>query len=122
VFRLAQVLASDPDARVRSAAAAALGIVGGGSAPTALVGATTDPDVQVRRSAVKSLGYFDDPSTSQALDDRTEDEDREVALRAAEALVALAGRPRAAPEARARLESSSAWVVQYARKIAEVSA
>jgi HEAT repeat protein len=122
VFRLAHVLESDPDARVRAAAAAALGIAGGGSAPAALLGATADPDVQVRRSAVKALGSFDDPSSGDALDERTEDEDREVALRAAEALVALAGRPRAALEARARLESSSAWAVQYARKVAEVSA
>lgn len=122
VHRLAVVLASDSDARVRSAAAAALGIVGGGNAPPELVAATTDPDVQVRRSAVKALGSFDDPATGDALDERTEDDDREVALRAAESLVALARRPRAAAAARARLESSSAWAVEYARKVAEVSA
>ncbi|MBV9941540.1 MAG: HEAT repeat domain-containing protein [Solirubrobacterales bacterium] len=107
---------------MRAAAAAALGIVGGGNAPPELLAATTDPDVLVRRSAVKALGSFDDPNTGEALDERTEDDDREVALRAAEALVALASRPRAATAARARLEASSAWAVEYARKVAEVSA
>jgi HEAT repeat protein len=120
--RLAEVLAVDPDASVRTAAAAALGILGGDEAPASLLDATVDPEVHVRRSAVKALGAFDDPATSRALDDRTEDEDRETALRAAEALLALSHRPRAEVEARARLESSSAWAVQYARTVAELSA
>jgi hypothetical protein len=119
---LAQVLDSDPDARVRVAAAAALGLVGGGNAPTALVGATTDPDVHVRRSAVKALGSFDDPASGTELIERTEDDDRETALRAAEALLTLTRRPRAASEASALLESSSHWSVEYARTVAEVSA
>jgi HEAT repeat protein len=122
VQRLAELLEADSDARVRAAAAAALGIAGGGDAPAALVDATGDPDVHVRRSAVKALGSFDDPTTGDALLERTEDEDREVALRAAEALLRLAGRPRAEPQARARLDSSSAWAVEYARTVAEVSA
>jgi hypothetical protein len=122
VHRLAEVLASDSDTRVRAAAAAALGIAGGGRAPAALVGASTDADDHVRRSAVKALGSFDDPTTADALVERTDDEDREVAIRAAEALLALTHRPHAAPEARARLDSSSAWAVEYARTIAEVSA
>jgi HEAT repeat protein len=122
VHRLADVLASDSDTRVRAAAAAAQGIVGGGNAPAALLGGTADPDVHVRRSAVKALGSFDDPTSGEALELRTEDEDREVAIRAAEALLALTHRPRAAAYARARLESSTAWAVAYARTIAEVSA
>jgi HEAT repeat protein len=121
-FRLARMLGSDSDAGVRAAAAAALGIVGGGNAPESLRDATTDPDVQVRRAAVKALGSFDDPTSGEALDGCTEDEDRETALRAAEALLALANRPRAAQAARARLESSSAWSVEYASTVAEVSA
>jgi HEAT repeat protein len=121
-WRLAQVLATDSDARVRAAAAAALGIVGGGNAPAALVSATADPDLHVRRSAVKALSSFDDPSTGDTLVELTGDEDRETALRAAEALLALARRPRAGPEAQARLQSSSAWAVEYARTVAEVSA
>jgi hypothetical protein len=76
----------------------------------------------VRRSSVRALGSFDDPTIGQTLDGCTEDEDRETAIRAAEALLALAHQPRAAPEARARLESSSAWAVEYARTVAEVSA
>ena len=121
VHRLALVLGSDSDSRVRTAAASALGIVGGGNAPAELIRATTDPEVQVRRSAVKALGSFDDPTVGETLDECTEDDDREVALRAAEALVMLARRPRAAAAAGARLESSSAWAVEYARKVAEVS-
>jgi HEAT repeat protein len=121
VHRLAEVLASDSDASVRAAAAAALGIAGGGDAPVAVVRATADPDVHVRRAAVKALGSFDDPNTAETLDERTEDDDREVAIRAAEALVALTRRPHATAEARARVESSSAWAVEYARKVAEVT-
>ena len=122
VFRLALVLDTDSDPRVRAAAASALGILGGDDAPAALRRATTDPDVHVRRSAVKALGSFDDPTTGQTLDECTEDDDRETAIRAAEALLALTRRPRAAPEARTCLESSSAWAVEYARTVAEVSA
>jgi HEAT repeat protein len=120
--RLAVVLDTDSDARVRTASASALGILGGEDAPAALRRAITEGDVHVRRSAVKALGSFDDPTTCEMLDERTEDEDREVALRAAEALLALARGPRAAAEARARVESSSGWAVEYARIVAEVSA
>jgi hypothetical protein len=67
VHRLAVVLAEDSDARVRTAAAAALGIVGGGNAPAELLAATADPDVQVRRSAMKALGSFDDPTAGETL-------------------------------------------------------
>ena len=122
VWRLAEVLALESDVRVRAAAAAALGIAGGAEVPDPLLAAANDPEVTVRRGAVKSLGSFDDPSSGPTLDERTEDEDRETALRAAEALFALARRPRAAAQARARLHSSSAWAVEYARIVAEVSA
>ena len=110
------------DREDRVAAAAALGIAGGDEVPDPLLAATNDPEVSLRRAAVKSLGSFDDPRSGPALDERTEDEDRETAIRAAEALFALARQPRAAPEARARLDSSSAWAVQYARIVEEVSA
>lgn len=122
VGRLADVLASDREAHVRTAAAAALGIVGGDDAPPALVHATTDPEISVRRSAVKALGSFDDPETGETLEASAEDDDREVALRAAEALLKLAGRPRAAAPVRERLEASTAWSIEYARTVAEVSA
>lgn len=122
VWRLAEVLALDTDVRVRAAAATALGLVGGDEAPDPLVAAAGDPEVTVRRAAVRSLGAFDDPETGQTLDEHTEDEDRETAIRAAESLFALAGRPRAASRARGLLESSSAWAVEYARTVAEVSA
>jgi HEAT repeat protein len=119
--QLAETLGSDPDARVCTAAAAALGICGGERAPGALVAATTNADVHVRRAALKALGSFDDPSTGETLTECVEDEDRETALDAAESLLALARRPRAGPAARAQLESSSAWAVEYARIVAEVS-
>jgi len=122
VSRLAEVLASDSDVRVRAAAAAALGIVGGDEVPDPLLAAANDPEIAVRRAAVKSLGSFDDPASGPTLDELTEDEDRETAIRAAEALLALADRPRAAAGARTRLESSSAWAVEYARTVAEVTA
>jgi HEAT repeat protein len=119
---LALVLASDPDARVRTAAATSLGILGGDDAPDVLLRATADDDVHVRRAAVRALGSFDDPTSGQTLQERTEDDDREVALRAAESLLALGRRPRAAPEAHARLESCTSWAVEYARTVEEVSA
>jgi HEAT repeat protein len=122
VYRLAEVLASDSDASVRAAAANALGIAGGGNAPEALVRATADSDVHVRRNAVRALGGFDDPHTGGLLVERADDDDREVAIRAAEALLALTRRPRAAVAAQARVESTSAWAVEYARKVAEVTA
>lgn len=121
-WRLAEVLALDSDVRVRAAAAAALGIVGGDEVPDPLLAAANDPEVAVRRAAVRALGSFDDPRSGPKLDERTEDEDRETAIRAAEALLALADRPRAASEARALMESSSAWAVEYALRVAEVSA
>jgi HEAT repeat protein len=122
VYRLADVLASDSDANVRAAAANALGIAGGGNAPEALVRATADSDVHVRRNAVRALGGFDDPNTGGTLAERADDDDREVAIRAAESLLALTRRPRAAVAAQARLESTSTWAVQYARNVAEVTA
>jgi hypothetical protein len=120
--RLSQVLATDSDTAVRAAAAKALGFVGGGNAPAELLGAVTDPDLHVRRSAVRALGAFDDPTTGETLSTFTEDDDRETAIRAAEALLTLTRRPRAASGVLAQLDSSSAWSVEYARKVAEVSA
>jgi hypothetical protein len=121
VDRLAEVLASDPDPQVRTAAAAALGIVGGENAPSQLLHAATDPSVHVRRSAVRALASFDDPTTGDVLVVSAEDEDRETAIRAAEALLALSRRPRAAEEARTHLERCPGWSVEYARKVAELT-
>jgi HEAT repeat protein len=122
VHRLSRVLGTDPDAGVRAAAAASLGIAGGGKAPAELLGATDDQDVNVRRAAVQALGSFDDPTTADRLLVRAEDDDREVAIRSAEALLELARRPHAAAQAQALLRSSPAWAVEYAQTVAEVSA
>jgi HEAT repeat protein len=120
--RLAAVLETDPDVRVRTAAAKALGFVGGNDAPAALLSATADPEVHPRRAAVRALGAFDDPTTFDTLEACMDDDDRETAIRAAESLLALTERPRAASGARERIKASSAWALQYVRVVAEVSA
>ena len=122
VERLVGVLAEDRDARVRSAAAKALGVVGGAAPPPALVGAVDDPELRVRREAVGALGSFDAPLSADLAADATLDVDREVALRAAESLLALSSAPRAGQEARAALISASAWSIAYVRTTAELNA
>jgi hypothetical protein len=69
---------------------------------------------------VRALGSFDDPAAGAPLAARTDDDDRETALRAAEALLALAARPRARKAAQDLLSASSSWSVDYARTVAEV--
>jgi HEAT repeat protein len=119
---LARLLAEDGNARVRTAAAKALGVVGGGAPPRVLVEAAHDPDVRVRREAVAALGLFDEPDSVQVLARATEDRDREVALRSAEALLALRARPRAATAAGTALAASRAWSVDYVRTLSELTA
>jgi HEAT repeat protein len=119
--RLTELLYGDPDDGVRTAAANALEIVGGSTVSDKLTAAASDSDVRVRRAAVRALGAFDDPQAAEALAGCTDDDDREVAIRAAEALMALAGRPGAAVAAQALLEASGDWSVGYVRTIAEVT-
>ncbi len=119
---LGETLLGDAEPRVRTAAAAALGQVGGTAAPASLVAATDDSDVRVRRSAVKALGMFDDPAAVGALAARADDPDRETALRAAESLLALEERPAAGSAARARVETSDSWSIDYAQAVAGVAA
>ncbi|MCL2418317.1 MAG: HEAT repeat domain-containing protein [Conexibacteraceae bacterium] len=121
VWRLAEVLALDSDLRVRTAAAAALGIAGGDEVPDPLLAAANDPVVAVRRAAVRALGSFDDPRSGPTLDACTDNEDRETAIRAAESLFTLARRPRAAARADALLQASPAWAVEYARTVEQVT-
>src|SRR4051812_5925962 len=119
--RLAEVLGSDTDAAVRTAASAALGTVGGTTAPVALVTATEDEDVRVRRAAVRALGGFDDAAPVDRIVAMAEDVDRETALRAAEALLTLSRREIAGPAARTRVAGSSTWSIDYVRALAEVA-
>ena len=120
--RLASLLAEDDNDRVRTAAAKAIGVVGGTTPPDQLIEAARDAEVRVRRAAVGALGSFDDPTTVNVLVAGTEDGDREIALRAAEALLALGGRPGAGAAARTALASSRAWSVDYARTVSELAA
>jgi HEAT repeat protein len=111
---LTRVLAEDESDHVRIAAAKALGVVGGTQAPEALVEAAADGDVLLRREAVSALGSFDDPAAVAVLAEAaTAAPDRETALRAAESLFAVAGRPEAGAAATAALAGSTSWSVDY---------
>jgi HEAT repeat protein len=105
---------------VRTAAAAALGIIGGEVPPPELCAATDDEDVRVRRSAVKALGSYDDSAAVETLLARADDDDRETAIRSAEALLELTDRSRAGERAREGARDSGAWSVAYVRAIVEV--
>jgi HEAT repeat protein len=114
-------LAGDRDGAVRTAAAAALGIIGGAVAPAELCAASADGDVRVRRAAVKALGAFDDLAAVEQVLATADDLDRETAIRSAEALLRLSRMPRAGARAREGIDASSAWSVAYAQAVAEVS-
>jgi HEAT repeat protein len=118
---LARVLAGDDNVRVRTAAAKALGGLGGATPARVLVDAVDDPEVRVRREAVTALGHFDEPASVKTLVESVGDRDREVALRSAESLLTLRARPRTGAEARDAVASSSSWSVEYARTISELA-
>jgi HEAT repeat protein len=122
VQALVGVLAGDENARVRTAAAKALGMVGGTTPPGALVEAADDAELPVRREAVGALGAFDAPLSAELVAEATRDHDRETALRAAESLLALTRHNHAGDSARAALASATTWSVDYARTVAELSA
>jgi hypothetical protein len=112
---------SDADARVRTAAARALGRLGGEVAPPGLSEAVNDADVRVRREAVTALGALDDPATVELLERLVLDDDRETALRSAESLLALAERPQSNAAALDAIERSSGWAMAYARTVAQMA-
>jgi HEAT repeat protein len=118
---LARLLEGDSNVRVRTAAAKALGVLGGTTAPRVLVDAVHDPEVRVRREAVAALGHFDEPATVETLAALAGDRDREVALRSAESLLALRERPRAGGRAQAAVARSSSWSVEYAVTVSELA-
>ena len=119
---LTRVIESDDNVRVRTAATRALGLIGGATPPHALVQAARDPELRVRREAVAALGGFDDPESVDVLAESLGDPDREIALRSATALLALADRPHGGVAARAALDGSRAWSVDYVRTIEELAA
>jgi len=122
VTTLTRVIESDDNVRVRTAATRALGLIGGATPPHALVQAARDPELRVRREAVAALGGFDDPESVDVLAESLGDPDREIALRSATALLALADRPHGGVAARAALDGSRAWSVDYVRTIEELAA
>lgn len=120
--KLIRVMERDDNVRVRTAATRALGVIGGGVPPAALLRAVHDPEVRVRREAVAALGSFDDAESVQALAESLADRDREIALRSATSLLVLRERPRAGSAARDVLGSSGAWSVDYVRTIEGLAA
>ena len=122
VAALTRVMERDDNVRVRTAAAHALGVIGGGSPPAALLRAARDPDLRVRREAVAALASFDDPESVKALAESPGDPDREIALRSATSLLRLGDSPRAGAAARAALDASHAWSADYVRTIKELAA
>ena len=64
------------------------------------------------------LASFDDPATGDLLVEHAEDEGRNPCR----GIASRARRPRAAAAGRTHLESSPGWAVEYARKVAEVTA
>jgi HEAT repeat protein len=107
---------------VRTAAAKALGVLGGTTAPRVLVAAAHDREARVRREAVSALGHFDEPASIETLVDLAGDRDREVALRAAESLLALRSGLLAGAGARTAVASASTWSVEYGLTISELGA
>jgi HEAT repeat protein len=122
VDTLARILEGDDNVRARTAAAKALGVLGGTTPPRVLVAAVHDPEIRVRREAVAALGHFDDEASVETLVESARDRDREVALRSAESLLALRAGPRAGAEARAAVAASSTWSVEHALTISELAA
>jgi hypothetical protein len=121
-FRLAVVLDSDSDDRVRTSAAAALGILR--RRRRARRAAPRDrrsgcSGAQIGREGAWLLRR---PGRRRAA--RRAHRGRRPRGRVARGgtLLRLARRPRAAPRARALVESSSAWAVEYARRVEEVTA
>jgi HEAT repeat protein len=112
---------SDGNARVRTAAARALGRLGGEVAPPGLREAVRDGDARVRREVVTALGVFDEPETVEVLARLVLDDDRETALRAAESLLARADRPHSKAAASQAIERSPGWAMAYARTVAQVA-
>jgi hypothetical protein len=122
VTALTRVVEHDENVRVRTAATHALGVIGGGTPPAALLRAARDPELHVRREAVAALASFDDPESVQALAESLGDPDREIALRSASSVLLLGDSPRAGAAARAALDASRAWSVDYVRTIEELAA
>lgn len=91
VTRLVESLA-DPDARVRSIAAAALGESGDGRAVEPLVGRLQDDAWSVRAAAASALGALGDARAVPALEAAADDVDLAVARRAEAALQQLRAR------------------------------
>jgi HEAT repeat protein len=113
----------DPSPRVRSAAAASLGEVGGDVLPEALARAAQDEETSVRNATAGALGSFDDPRAVELALQALDDPDRDTAVHAGEALVRLARGHRAGSAADEALRrASEAWPVERALIYAALAA
>jgi len=118
---LLQPLLGDRVPAVRSAAAEALGQVGGELLPDALAHASRDEQATVRSAATGALGAYDDPRSVELALHALLDSDRETAVRAAESLVRLSRRPWAGAAARqALVREEAAWPVERAFVLASL--
>ena len=119
---LAGLIEADDNVRVRTAAAKALGVLGGTTPPRILVRAAHDPEIRVRREAVTALGRFDDPASVPVLLELAGDRDRELALRSADSLLARRTGTRSGAAAQAAVAGSRTWSVEQALTISELAA
>ena len=95
-LRLIEILAHDPDGRVRAEAAEALG-AGGTSCLEDLVAATADPDATVAEAAVTALGEIADPHALPTLLTAAATHDDRLVREAAVAALGAIGDQRALP-------------------------
>ncbi|MFQ5415843.1 MAG: HEAT repeat domain-containing protein [Myxococcota bacterium] len=86
---VAALLKSDPDPRVRSAAAERLADEGGYEATAALIAGLSDPESIVVLEAIDGLAFLGDPSTLRYIEPLTKHANREVADAADEAISRL---------------------------------
>jgi HEAT repeat protein len=115
-------LLEDPSAAVRTAAAKALGKVGGDQMPIALARASRDEEPMVRAAATAALGSFNDPHAVEVVLNALLDADRDTAVHAGEALVRLSERTRAASVAAQAIErSADEWPIERALTLASIS-
>jgi len=115
-------LLEDSFASVRTAAASALGKVGGERLGEELARACRDDEHIVRRAAVAAIASYDDPEAVQIAARALDDPDRDTAIAAGQALVQLSRRPHAGHVAQAVIAERHDWPIERAQILASVGA